>query len=88
VTHKITVYMGPGVQGSERASFTADWSWSEYGPEEALRRIGLEYKQADYFPTRQVVIVIDPVQVDPEQVEKLKGQIRQAAELLEETGLL
>jgi hypothetical protein len=86
VTHKITVYAGLGVAGAERASATADWS--EHGPEEALRRIGLEYKQADYFPTRQVVIVIDPVQVDPEQVEKLKGQIRQAAELLEETGLL
>ena len=48
---------------------------------ETLRRIGLEYKQADYFPNRQVVIVIDPdPNVDPlplEAVEKLKDLAHQ-----------
>lgn len=46
---------------------------------ETLRQIGLEYRTADYFGNRQVIIVINP---DPElpmqagEVERLKQVLR------------
>jgi hypothetical protein len=54
---------------------------------ETLRKIGLEYKTADYFTSRQVIIVIDP---DPGQkvAPEVREKIREAATALEATGQL
>lgn len=76
---KITVYAGPSSTDS-RPQSVADWS--EYDPEEALRRIGLEYKTADYFSQRQVVIVIDPADEPPEA-----EQVRRLMRALEASGV-
>lgn len=48
-----------------------------------LFRIGLEYKTADYFPNRQVVIVITPESTVPPEIQQ---KIKAAAEALEATG--
>jgi hypothetical protein len=53
---------------------------------EELRRLGLEWKQADYFPTRQTVITFDPVPNENEA--NVKDLVREAATILERTGLL
>lgn len=82
---RITVYAGPA-KGTDAIPTVRDWS--EHGPEEALRRIGLEFKQADYFGHRQVVIVLDPVDANEATMDVIKGKVRDAAGLLEETGLL
>lgn len=58
----------------------------EHALSEELRKLGLEWKNSDYFPTRQTVIVLDPVP-DEEQVD-VRTQVREAAEALERTGLL
>jgi hypothetical protein len=66
---KITVYAGPSTTDKREVGVS---DWSEYGPEEALRRIGLEYKTADYFPQREVVITIQPdsdLMLDPVTAE-------------------
>lgn len=53
---------------------------------EELRKLGLEWRQADYFPNRQTVITLDPL---PEAKQQdVEGLVRKAAELLEETGML
>ena len=76
---RIIVHAGDGPADEISARGPSSQDWSEHGPEEALRRIGLEYKQADYFPTRQVVIVLTPELDEPSS---------RAASALEETGLL
>jgi hypothetical protein len=82
---RVTVYAGesawPGEQrpGSVVAHNDADVA-------EVLRHIGLEYKTADYFPGRQVVITIDPIPADDSQ--DVRAKVREAAIALEETGLL
>jgi hypothetical protein len=74
--YKITVYAGKS-NSDARPPSIHDWS-DEEGPVEALRKIGLEYKGADYFHSRQVVIVIDPVQPsDEDKLERLKQDIKE-----------
>lgn len=53
---------------------------------EEMRKLGLEWRQADYFSTRQTIIVLDPV-ADDEQVD-VRARVREAASALERTGLL
>lgn len=53
---------------------------------EELRKLGVEWRQADYFPTRQTVITLDPVP-EPSEVD-VRGLVREAADKLERTGLL
>jgi hypothetical protein len=53
---------------------------SERNVHEVLREVGLEYNTADYFSTRQVVIVLDPEQPDSDQARRA---IQQAMESLE-----
>ena len=53
---------------------------------EELRKLGLEWRQADYFSGRQVVITLDPItEVDTTDI---KRKVREAVAVLEETGLL
>lgn len=85
---RITIYAGPGDPGrtpSYEAS-TSERIVAERDVSEELRQIGLEWRQADYFPTRQTVITFDPV-TDPSEPD-VKALVREAAIKLEETGLL
>lgn len=52
---------------------------------EELRKLGLEWKTADYFPTRQTVITLDPV---PDERLNVQALVREATDKLERTGLL
>lgn len=82
---KVTVFAGPSIDGQDDRPATIR-DWSEYGPSEALRRIGLEYGSADYFQSREVVITLSPVA--GEDFAAVRRSVRQAAEALEGTGLL
>lgn len=85
---RITIYAGPG-DPSKTPNYeatTTERVVSERDVSEELRQIGLEWRQADYFPTRQTVITFDPV---PDQREPdVRALIREAASKLEETGML
>lgn len=84
---RITGYAGESPTDTERPG-----SVKVYGPfedcdvNEALRQIGLEWKTADYMTQRQVVLVLDPVEDDKQP--DVRGLVRKAAEMLEETGML
>lgn len=82
---RIIAYAGPSGT-DERPSSVVDWS--EEGPEEALRRIGLEYKTADYMSQRQVVIVLTPEKDEDPDWEVAKKMVRRAVNQIQETGLL
>lgn len=84
---RITVYAGPAtadVLGG--LSSTKVHEVEDSAVHEILRSIGLEWKTADYFPRRQVVITLDPVVDEPKA--KIRELIRDAALALEETGML
>jgi 2'-5' RNA ligase len=83
---RITTYAGPPLHPNDVRGGTIK-DWTEDGPEEALRKIGLEYRVADYFPNRQVVIVLEPVE-DQSELEQIRQRVRTASEALENTGLL
>jgi hypothetical protein len=48
---------------------------------EVLRHIGLEYKTADYFPERQVIIVLDPV-IEQDLPVEVKQKMHELADAL------
>ncbi len=82
--HKVTVYAGPN--GERSPSIVVHDTDSDGPVEEILRKIGLEYKTADYFPERQVVIVVDPVNTDAgelrEALDKLNGMAEDMQEFI------
>lgn len=72
-----------GLMSEEGVSYR---SCDAAGVHEELRQIGLEWKTADWAHGQQVVITIAP-HVE-ENNAGLREQVRQAADLLERTGLL
>lgn len=85
---RITVFAGPSSadeNGPYEASTVVHFV-AEREVSEKLQHLGLEWRQADYFPTRQTVITLDPVP-DPREPD-VKALIREAASKLEETGML
>ena len=91
---RITIYAGLGEDASrgEASHFyepsVTSRTCSESDVHEELRQIGLEWRTADYFPTRQTVIVLDPVADEPPSMAVVQSKIRDAAASLEGTGLL
>lgn len=84
---RMTVYAGVGpddADGPYEPETTVRYVPELEMPEE-LRKLGLEWRRADYFPTRQTVIVLDPV---PDSETDVRALVREAAEKLERTGLL
>lgn len=84
---RVTVYAGPAVaddDGPYEAS-TVQHIVAERDLSEWLRNLGLEWRQADYFPGRQTVITFDPIEPDRSNV---RAKIREASIALEDTGLL
>ena len=91
---RITIYAGLGEDKTEgeaphfyEPSVTAR-TCAEADVHEELRQIGLEWRTADYFPTRQTMIVLDPVPDEPPSMAAVQSKIRAAAASLEGTGLL
>lgn len=83
---RITVYAGESSwEGEQRPGSVVVHDHADVG--EVLRHIGLEYKSADYFPGRQVVITIDPIP-DNSDSDDVRRKVREAAIALEGTGLL
>lgn len=84
---RITIYAGHSLDPTDvnYEPSTTVRTVSERDVSETLRQIGLEWRQADYFPGRQTVITLDPVRDDAVDV---RGEVRKAAEALERTGLL
>lgn len=84
---RISVYAGHSPDDADRpyAASTTVRTVSERDVSEELRKLGLEWRQADYFPGRQTVITLDPAGPD---VGDVKLKIREAADALERTGLL
>lgn len=82
---RITVYAGPAARGGREAS-TVEHVVDDRDVHEQLRLIGLEWKTADYFHERQVVITLDPIPTGDSSDVRLR--IREAADALERTGLL
>jgi hypothetical protein len=84
---KIEVFAGSSIDGHDERE-PSSYNHGNVADSEVadqLFRIGMEYKLADYFPNRQVVIVINPdptFTVPPE----VKQKIRAAAQALEDTG--
>lgn len=85
---RLTVYAGPrpddgGLYKPSVSSRLVD----ECELSEELRQLGLEWKQADYFPQRQTIIALDPV---PDEIDEpdVRARVREAAAALEGTGLL
>lgn len=89
---RITVYAGIGPSDDEDAPYQASvherGEFSERDVSEELRKLGLEWRQADYFQTRQTLIVLDPVDPRAQDKTELRAKVREAASALEETGLL
>lgn len=85
---RITVYAGEGPDdGGLHKPSVVSYFTSASEVHETLRQLGLEWKQADYFPARQVVITLDPI-ASPNQEDNVREKVRAAAEALEDTGLL
>lgn len=83
---RITVYSGPSTT-DERPPAVSTRTVADVDVDDELRKIGIEWRTADYMPQRQVVITLDPVTTDDERA-KLRANVRAAAEYLEQTGLL
>lgn len=84
---RVNVFAGPSDNPQDkRPATTAQHIVSERDLSDALRQIGLEWKNADYMPNREVIITISSLAEvrDPEIGEK----IREAAAALEATGLI
>ncbi len=82
---RITIYAAPS-QTDPRPASASTRVVANRDLADTFRLLGLEWKNADYMPARQVVIVIDSVAGhDPDRVKEL---VQQASTLLEETGLL
>jgi hypothetical protein len=83
---RITVYAGHSLDPTDTnyEPSTTVRTVSERDVSETLRQLGLEWRQADYFPGRQTVITLDPVA----DAVDVRGEVRKAAEALERTGLL
>jgi hypothetical protein len=84
---RITVYAGRDENEARPPTTIAHEPVPMCDVHEELRRIGLEYKQADYFSTRQVLIVLEPVEPRA-PLRDVQSKIREAAMALEGTGLL
>lgn len=84
---RVTVYAGPSAT-DERESSVVGHVADDADVHELLRQIGLEWKTADYFPQRQVVITLDPVNEDEAERASIKASVKEAAAHLEQTGLL
>lgn len=80
---RITVYSGPARDDMRPSSCTMRIT-EETEVHEELRKIGLEYKNADYMPQRQVVITLDPVAVTAEDADPLKVVLKGAVDKIEE----
>lgn len=85
---RVTVYAGPS-ETDDRDPSVKVHEMSTGTIDETLRMIGMEYRGADYFPTRQVVITIDPVTTDDRNFQTAKRKVEEAHLLIEEaSGLL
>lgn len=82
---RMTIYAGSAGRGDPYEPCVTTHLVAERDVSEKLRTIGLEWRQADYFPDRQTVITLDPVSDDGTDVKAL---VREAASKLERTGLL
>lgn len=60
---RMTVYAGAGTDDEDGPyePSTIVRLVAERDMSEELRKLGLEWRQADYFPTRQTVITLDPM---------------------------
>lgn len=86
---RVTVYAGASPRDTEDGPYepSVGTCWvEERDLSEHLRKLGLEWRQADYFPDRQTVITLDPAP-HPRSPD-VGALVRKAAETLEETGLL
>lgn len=84
---RMTVYAGSGPEDEDGPyePSTVVHLVDERDLSEELRKLGLEWRQADYFPTRQTVITFDPI---PDEQTDVRALVREVAETLERTGLL
>lgn len=87
---RITIYAGHNLDptDSDYEPSTTVRMVDERDVSEELRKLGLEWRQADYFPGRQTVITLDPVDPNVAASTEVKLKIREAADALERTGLL
>lgn len=84
---RMTIYAGPGPDdGGLYKPSVSSRLIDERELSEELRKLGLEWKQADYFSQRQTVITLDPMPAAGEI--DVQARIREAATALEGTGLL
>lgn len=83
---KIMVYAGPPINDNASRPPSVR-EYTDEGPVQALINLSQEYKSADYFQTRQVVIVLTPTE-DMIELEQQKAAIRKAYNFIEESGLL
>jgi hypothetical protein len=87
---RLTIYAGPGVDDGTLNTYEPSVDVrmvDERDLANELHKLGLEWRQADYFPGRQTVLVLDPVPEQDDRAE-VQAKVRAAAEALEGTGLL
>lgn len=80
---RITVYAGVSETDERPPSVKRHEPLPEQYVAERLGTIGLEWKTADYFQTRQVVIVLEPV-ADADASDKAEETLREIRALLDD----